>query len=203
MDVPVFQEVVERFAGKWLKFEEITFSDPVHGNTKTWEYVRRVGGCPGRVDAVEVVSFLKQSNQPDHVVLVTQYRPPIKQYCIEFPAGLVEPSETVLDAAKREMKEECGYTIDDNVSLSPTLFYEPGLSNSNVQLVFAEINGDLEVNKNPPQTLENDEWSLRPLILPVNDLFAALKEYSAAHNMAIDAKLYTFAMGLSFSTQLQ
>ena len=39
----------------------------------------------------------------DKVVLVRQYRYPVGGYVYEFPAGLVEPGEDVVTAAKREM----------------------------------------------------------------------------------------------------
>lgn len=42
------------------------------------------------------------------VWLVRQYRYLLKRYLYEFPAGLVEPEETPLKAAKRELNEEIG-----------------------------------------------------------------------------------------------
>ena len=46
-----------------------------------WEYVQR-GNCTGIVVIVAMTDDKK-------VILTKQYRPPIKKYCIEFPAGLV------------------------------------------------------------------------------------------------------------------
>ena len=45
----------------------------------------------------------------NRVLLVRQYRLPAKQYLWELPAGRVDPGETVLQAAKRELTEETGY----------------------------------------------------------------------------------------------
>ena len=47
----------------------------------------------------------------DHVVLIRQFRYPLGGYCYEFPAGLVEPSENMVDAGIREMYEETGLTF--------------------------------------------------------------------------------------------
>jgi 8-oxo-dGTP pyrophosphatase MutT (NUDIX family) len=184
-DAPAEVTVIERCAGRWLRFEELHFTEPNSGQQRSWEYVRRTHNRPDRVDAVEVVSVLRRQGYPDRIVLVTQYRPPIQRYCVEFPAGLVDPEDgTLLDAARREMLEETGYLIDvpeDNesaasaVKLSPTLFYEPGLSNSSVQMVFADINGDLPANQQPNQRLESDEWSLKTLLLPVQGLYESLE----------------------------
>ncbi len=43
------------------------------------------------------------------ILLVRQYRLPARQYLWELPAGRVDPGETVLKAAKRELQEETGY----------------------------------------------------------------------------------------------
>jgi ADP-ribose pyrophosphatase len=42
------------------------------------------------------------------ILLVKQYRLPARQYLWELPAGRLDPGETVLQAAKRELREETG-----------------------------------------------------------------------------------------------
>jgi len=43
------------------------------------------------------------------ILLVRQYRLPARRYLWELPAGRVDPGETVLKAARRELAEETGY----------------------------------------------------------------------------------------------
>ena len=43
------------------------------------------------------------------VLLVRQYRLPARQYLWELPAGRLDPGETPLKAARRELQEETGY----------------------------------------------------------------------------------------------
>jgi 8-oxo-dGTP pyrophosphatase MutT (NUDIX family) len=60
-------------------------------------------------DWVDVIALTREVN----IVLVEQYRHPIRQVRTEFPAGAVEGDETALAAIQRELREETGYVSDD------------------------------------------------------------------------------------------
>jgi 8-oxo-dGTP pyrophosphatase MutT (NUDIX family) len=49
--------------------------------------------------------------EPGKVLMVKQYRHPVGEISIEFPGGFVDAGEEPLEAAKREMREETGYTF--------------------------------------------------------------------------------------------
>ena len=55
-----------------------------------------------------VIIYSVYGEKKDKVVLVRQFRYPINDYIYEFPAGLVEPGEDILEAAVREIYEETG-----------------------------------------------------------------------------------------------
>ena len=71
-----------------------------------WEFSQRAN-CTGIVVIIAMTDDKK-------VILTKQFRPPVKRYCIEFPAGLVndrghKTKESMSTAAKRELLEETGY----------------------------------------------------------------------------------------------
>lgn len=77
----------------------------------------------------------------DQVVLIRQYRYPIGDYVYEFPAGLVEPGEEMVDAAVREMYEETGLTFQPISSARP-FFTTVGMTDESCGTVFGYCTGD-------------------------------------------------------------
>lgn len=51
------------------------------------------------------------------VILINQFRPSLKKWLLELPAGTMEQGETPLDCAKRELEEETGYSAGQFQSL--------------------------------------------------------------------------------------
>ncbi len=74
-----------------------------NGQTATREYIVHPG-------AVMIVPILRQSATQWDLVMERQYRYPIGQVMIEFPAGKRDPGEDVFTCARRELLEETGYS---------------------------------------------------------------------------------------------
>jgi ADP-ribose pyrophosphatase len=76
------------------------------GRNTTREYLVHPG-------AVMVIPLLLDASGAVRLVLERQYRYPVEQVMIEFPAGKLEVGEDRLACARRELKEETGYTARD------------------------------------------------------------------------------------------
>ena len=91
-------------AGKWLTLKQ----------RGRWEFVER-NNPQGAVIIVAVTP-------DDRVLFVEQYRVPIRQFTIEMPAGLIGDAghaddDGVVEAARRELEEETGWTCGRVVPL--------------------------------------------------------------------------------------
>jgi ADP-ribose pyrophosphatase len=74
--------------------------------------VRYADGSEHRIDVVEHGASLAIVATPsaNELVLVRQYRHPARSMLWEVPAGTAEPNETAIDGARRELREETGFS---------------------------------------------------------------------------------------------
>lgn len=89
------------YNGSFLKVQRDQISLP-DGRPATREYILH----PGAVVALPLF-------EDGSVLLERQYRYPLGQVFIEFPAGKIDPGEDALACAKRELLEETGYTASN------------------------------------------------------------------------------------------
>jgi ADP-ribose pyrophosphatase len=86
----------------------------------------------------------------DHLVMVDQYRPTIREQCLELPAGIVESGECYTMAAERELREETGFEAA-GVSLLEEFWCSTGVLRHRRGIVFAEglepVGQDLDDNE--------------------------------------------------------
>lgn len=95
--------------GSFLRAVKLTYEDN-NGSLRKWEAVERVN-CEGIVAVVPVTS-------DGELILIRQFRPVINNYVIEFPAGLNDKGESLVDAASRELIEETGQTTEEFIFLA-------------------------------------------------------------------------------------
>lgn len=87
-----------------------------------------------------VILYGVHGENKDKVVLIRQFRYPINGYVYEFPAGLVEPGEDMLEAGIREMFEETGLEFTPVTSAKP-FFMTVGMTDESCGTVFGYCSG--------------------------------------------------------------
>ncbi|KAI0204152.1 ADP-ribose pyrophosphatase [Astrocystis sublimbata] len=183
--------------GKWLKLVKLTYND-YKNQTRTWESAERTTRKGSGVDGVGILAILEKPTGPE-ILLQKQFRPPLNQVAIELPAGLVDEGESVQEAAVRELKEETGY-VGIVSEMSPVMFNDPGMTNTNTAICSVHIDTSLPENQNPIQSLEDDEF-IESFTTPLATLYAECKRLEA-EGYAIDARVGTFAQGIELTKRL-
>lgn len=105
-------EIIDKktvWEGKFLRALIIAYRDKT-GDIRNWEAVERVN-CSGIVAVIPVTI-------DGEFLLIRQFRPVVNNFVIEFPAGLNDKEESLIEAAKRELIEETGYNAKELIFLA-------------------------------------------------------------------------------------
>ncbi len=169
-------KILERrtaWEGKFLKCIITTYVDSL-GIVREWESVERVN-CKGIVGIVPVTD-------DKEVLLIRQFRPPVKEYVIEFPAGLSEKEDNLEEAARRELLEETGYAAKDMIFLSEG----PLSSGASGEVLTAFLATGLEFQGLGKQDETED---IEVLKIPIHELDQKLSALKSEGDL-IDLKIY-------------
>lgn len=129
------------YSGDFIKLIREIYKLP-NNRTITREKIVKNGGK----DSVIIVATDSNGNY----ILTFQTR--INDKIIaEFPSGYIENGEDVIEAAKRELKEETGY-VSDNVTILDNSYYSVGIDNSICYVVRIK-NSIKAFNVNPNENL--------------------------------------------------
>ena len=145
-------ESVETVSTGWINKYHLHYTLP-DGRPYTYEGVSRKGperyeaalealgstGAPDP-DAVCIVPLLPDGS----VLLEREFRYPLNSWCVSLPAGLIDAGESLEEAVTRELSEETGYRLRDDIApavrpLPQPGFSSTGLTEENVQVVFAQV----------------------------------------------------------------
>ena len=142
------------------------------GVEKSWEVVR----------AHDSVSVLLYEKDRDLFILVKQFRPAVYMhdadgYTYELCAGIVDKEKPLVQIAKEEIEEECGYDVPAERIERITSFYTSvGFAGSKQTLFFAEVNEDIRVHGGGGIEMEQIEV----VELPVNEARSFIYDESKA-----------------------
>lgn len=166
--------------GKFLKIVHISFVDK-DGSIKKWEAVERINS-KGIVIVIPITS-------QGEFVFIRQFRPAFGAFVIEFPAGLNDKKEALIEVAKRELIEETGHLSDEMIFLAEGPI-SSGLSTEVITVYIAknvkEVTEELK-KKYPPDDTENIEV----LKVPHEKTFDFLENQRLKGDF-IDLKIYGF-----------
>ncbi|UNK20420.1 NUDIX hydrolase [Paenibacillus sp. N3/727] len=134
------------FKGKVISLQVDTVVLP-DGQQATREVVRHPG-------AVAILAL-----RDNKMLVVDQFRQPLGRCEVEIPAGKLERGEDPLEAAKRELQEETGYTCGTIRKLQ-SFYTSPGFADEIIHLYLAEDLTSGNMKPDEDEFLEMSEITL-------------------------------------------
>ena len=152
------------YSGKWLDIYIDTFR---RGNKEiNWERCSR----KNNTKAIMIVPYNIDNGK---YIMIKEFRIPIKDYEIGFPAGLIESGENISKAIKRELKEETGLDLVEIVKVSPFTYTSSGMTDESIAIVFVKVSGKVS-NK---------------FLEPIEDIMPMLVSKEEMNNLLQDSTL--------------
>ena len=143
---------------KFIHPVKVTFNQ--NGKDKTWEAVKSH-------DSVAVLLYHEEKKA---FLLVKQFRAPVylndktKTYTYELCAGLVDKDVSLVQIAKEEIDEECGYEVKiEDIQKVTSFFTNVGISGGCQHLFFAKINESMKIHQGGGINDEQIELHFLPL----------------------------------------
>ncbi|MEI8601821.1 ADP compounds hydrolase NudE [Shewanella sp. PP-He15 brown] len=115
------------------------------------QYERMKGGSRGAVMIVPI--------HQGKMLLAREYAAGTDNYELGFPKGLIDPGETAIEAANRELQEEIGFGAN-KLTLLKELSLAPGYFSSKMQIFLAEDLYESRLEGDEPEPIDVVPWAL-------------------------------------------
>ena len=123
----------------------------------TWDHAKDPAGFEIKRAIVRHAgsAVMMPVDERGRILLVKQYRLPARKYLWELPAGRLDPGESVLKAAKRELREETGYKAKRWTKLA-SFFASPGFLEEKMTIFLAE-----DLTPGEPENMEDERIEMQ------------------------------------------
>ncbi|MCR5418240.1 MAG: NUDIX hydrolase [Lachnospiraceae bacterium] len=176
-----FRDIHKVHSGHYIHRYDITY-ETSGGNIKTYEMISRNPDMKTiedlhneKADAVVMILF---DESHERLLLNQEYRMAVGDWIYNFPAGLIEPGESMEEAARRELTEETGLTLVSIDDVVGKCYSAIGFSNeTNVCLIgtatgaftqsdseYEEIRTDWYTKDQVKKLLETEQFGIRAQI---------------------------------------
>ncbi|MBB1271438.1 MULTISPECIES: ADP compounds hydrolase NudE [Psychromonas] len=150
--LPTLPEILHKSVVACSRFFKIETLQLKFSNGEQREFERMKGGNQG---AVLVVPFYDK----DTLLLIREYAAGTHSYELGFPKGLIDPGESALEAANRELKEEVGFGAKNFTALKKVVM-APSYFSSTMTLFMAENLYPESLPGDEPEPLEVIKWPI-------------------------------------------
>ncbi len=134
---------------------EYTLND---GRIKTYEMISRKNDMKDQEDldnlTADAVVVIVTDESGERILINREYRMAMGRWVYNFPAGLIDPGEDALMAAKRELFEETGMDLLEISDVIPVSYSAPGFSNEKNVCVVGKAGGTFKPSTNAEEEIE-------------------------------------------------
>ena len=153
-----FKGISKAFSGKFIHFYKAEY-ETAKGNTKIYEMISRDGNIQSLEDGIkndkcDAVVLIMTSPDNKKILLNKEFRMAVGDFAYNFPAGLIDPGEDPEEAARRELWEETGLTLEKIDEVLPVSFSAIGITNEKSCCVIGTASGEFAPSTSDEEEIE-------------------------------------------------
>lgn len=142
-----FVKIEKVHEGRFIDRYNVTYQT-VDGQTKIYEMISRDHNLETfeqlSKHQTDAVVLIMEDESREHILVNREYRMAVGDYVYNFPAGLIDPGETVEQAGRRELKEETGLDVLEVIDIIPDSYSAVGFSNEKNQCMVGIAGGTFQ-----------------------------------------------------------
>lgn len=143
--------------GKFLTKYDIHYETAL-GNEKTYEMISRSKNLHSQDDLhdspADSVVMIVTDKTGEHLLLSREFRLAIGCFIYGFPAGLIDPGETAVESARRELWEETGLDLVSIDKTFPDSYNCVGVTNEKSTCIFGKAEGTFRASTSDVEEIE-------------------------------------------------
>ena len=153
----IFNGITKKDEGKFITRYDISYTTSDNKN-KIYEMISRQKD----IDSLEklhgkeadAVVIIVTDESGEKILIDKEFRLAVGEWVYNFPAGLIDPGETPVESAKRELKEETGLELYEIEDVIGTSYSAVGFSNETNMCVIGKARGNFSESTSTVEEIE-------------------------------------------------
>lgn len=143
--------------GKFIIRYDVTY-ETKDGKTKVYELISRDRNVTSfeqlQMHKTDAVVLILEDESRQKILLNKEYRMAVGGFVYNFPAGLIDAGETLLESGRRELKEETGLDLLQVLDIIPDSYSAVGFSNEKNQCIVGIAGGNFQPSDSTLEEIE-------------------------------------------------
>jgi len=152
-----FIDIKKLDTGKYITRYDIVY-ETVDKKEKVYEIISRDKNIKSFDElhnrGVDAVVIIMHNEDKSKILISREFRLSVGEWVYNFPAGLIDPGEDAVTAAKRELKEETGLDLIKVEDIIGESYSAVGFSNEKNVCVVGIANGDFSPSTSTVEEIE-------------------------------------------------